>query len=332
MYICAMKSKLKLLAYLSKNGATTADTLTQKLGFSRQYIHKLLDALLQENKVVKTGKPPLVFYTINEKQSAALQTEIIVPTDEQFLNEHFLQVTPLGEMLGGLAAMQYWCDAQQLTVAKTTKEYIAARTKYLNYYNEQHLIDGMPKLAATKNIGHIGVHQLFYLDFYAIERFGKTRLGTLMHYAKQGQNKALMKQIVGEVKNRLQHIIATEKIDAILYVPPTIQRKLQIMQYLEKNLNIELPTISIKKVNNPIIIPQKALSKLFERVANANKTFYIPTPQPTYNHILIIDDAVGSGATINEIGLKLKERKLATKITALAITGSYEGFEVISEL
>ena len=49
-------------------------------------------------------------------------------------------------------------------------------------------------------------------------------------------------------------------------------------------------------------------------------------------HILIIDDAIGSGATINEIAVKIKDKKLANKITGLAITGSYKGFEVISEL
>jgi predicted amidophosphoribosyltransferase len=41
---------------------------------------------------------------------------------------------------------------------------------------------------------------------------------------------------------------------------------------------------------------------------------------------------VGSGATINEIALKLKAKGIAQEITGLAITGSYRGFEVISEL
>ncbi len=40
----------------------------------------------------------------------------------------------------------------------------------------------------------------------------------------------------------------------------------------------------------------------------------------------------GSDATINEIALKIKSKKLATHIVGLAVTGSYEGFEVVSEL
>jgi predicted amidophosphoribosyltransferase len=52
----------------------------------------------------------------------------------------------------------------------------------------------------------------------------------------------------------------------------------------------------------------------------------------SYNRILIIDDAIGSGATINEIAIKIREKGIAKEIIGLAITGSYKGFEVISEL
>ena len=75
----------------------------------------------------------------------------------------------------------------------------------------------------------------------------------------------------------------------------------------------------------------KALSKIFERVTNARKTFYVPE-QVSYERILIIDDAIGSGATINEIAIKIRDKGIAKKIIGLAITGSYKGFEVISEL
>ena len=50
--------------------------------------------------------------------------------------------------------------------------------------------------------------ELLYLDFYAIKRFGKTRLGTILHYAKQGQNKMLMKILIDEIKEKINTIIA----------------------------------------------------------------------------------------------------------------------------
>jgi phosphoribosylpyrophosphate synthetase len=325
-----VKSADKLIAFLRKNGATNVNTLAEKLKFSRQYIHKLLNVLEEQNLVQKSGIAPHVFYNVNDSEPM-LPTISITRPQEIFLTEHFIIINEIGELLEGFEAMQYWCKKQNLPLAKTIEEYIATRQKYLDYYNEHHVIDGIEKLRSTKGIGTLGVDQLFYLDFYAIERFGKTRLGTLMHYAKQGQNKVLMKRIVSEIRNSVARLIEDNDITGVVFVPPTIKRQVQIMTFLEKHLALPLPDLKIKKLKTQIVVPQKALSKIFERVANAKHTFIVPE-QNKHKHVLIIDDAIGSGATINEIAIKIKEKKLATKITGLAITGSYKGFEVISEL
>jgi phosphoribosylpyrophosphate synthetase len=325
-----MKSADKLLKLLQTKGASTIDNMARTLGFSRQYIHKLVDKMMSENKIEKYGSAPHVYYSLKSDSTETIYPKSIAPLDEEFLNKHFILIDSGGHLLEGFDAMKYWCTHQQLDIKKTISEYITTRKKYLDFYNNN-TIDGLQKLKNTKGIGTIGVDALYYLDFYAIERFGKTRLGTLMHYAKQGQNKNLMSRIVKEVKNRVHFFIENSDIDAILYVPPTIKRQVQIMTFFEKNLDINLPKVLVKKINNPIIIPQKALSKLFERVANARKTFIVPE-QIAFNHVLIIDDAIGSGATINEIATKLKDKKVAKRITGLAITGSYKGFEVISEV
>ena len=49
--------------------------------------------------------------------------------------------------------------------------------------------------------------------------------------------------------------------------------------------------------------------------------------------MLLIDDATGSGATLNEVSKKI--RKLAVgkiKIIGYTVVGSYKGFDVISEI
>ena len=325
-----MKTSEKILNFIQKNGSRSIDDLTSIFNHSRQYIHRIVKELVEEKRLVKIGTAPQVFYNLPTIQKET-EEELIAYDKEQFLNQHFLIVDALGNKLEGEKAMRYWASNQNLPFIKTVNEFIATRQKYLALFNAQHLIDGIGKLQNTKGIGDIGVDEFYYLDFYAIERFGKTHLGCLMHYAKQGQNKQLMKIIVDEIKNRLKHFIAENNIEAMVYVPATIKRQVQIMSYFEKNLDLNLPKITVKKISNAIIIPQKALSKLFERVANAKNTFIVPD-QKAYKNILIFDDAVGSGATINEIALKIKSKKLATHIVGLAVTGSYKGFEVISEL
>ena len=325
-----MKTSDKLIKYLLKNGATSIDVLATKLKISRQYVHTIVKEQIDRKSLIKMGTSPHVFYNI-APQLEKIDNELIPYNQEQFLQQHLLIVDALGNKLEGLNAMTYWCSNQQLPLRKTVEEFIKTREKYLAYYNHDNLIDGFPKLQNTKGIGVLGVDELYFLDFYAIERFGKTHLGCLMHYSKQGQNKNLMKIIVTEIKNRLQNFIVNHNIEAVVYVPPTIKRKIQIMHFIEKELNLSIPKISVKKISNEIVIPQKALSKIFERVANARNTFIVPE-QKKYNKILILDDAIGSGATINEIALKIKTQKLAKVIIGLSITGSYKGFEVISEL
>jgi hypothetical protein len=325
-----VKTKDKIIRLLNKHDQLTIHQLSESLKISRQYIHRMISELEESNLVQKWGMAPHVYYSLSEER--VVTSNPVVPYHkEKFLNAHFLVIDALGNKLEGLKAMNYWCDKQQFEIIKTIDEYIHTRTKYLGYFNENGMIDGKSKLINTEGIKEIGIDDLYYLDFYAIERFGKTRLGTLMHYAKQGQNKVLMKQIVEEIKQRIYNLIDQEKVDAVVFVPPTINRKVQIMIVLQNLLAIQKPIVKVEKIKTPIIIPQKALSKIFERIANAKNTFVVPL-QKKYNHVLIIDDAVGSGATINEIALKIKNQKTAKKITGLAITGSFKGFDVISEL
>jgi predicted amidophosphoribosyltransferase len=46
----------------------------------------------------------------------------------------------------------------------------------------------------------------------------------------------------------------------------------------------------------------------------------------------MIDDAVGSGATMNEIAKKLKSKNVASSVIGIAITGSFKGFDVITDV
>jgi len=329
-YICKMKTKDKIIKLLTKHNQMTVNDLSTVLKVSRQYVHRLLNSLDDDDLIMTIGTPPKVYYILKNVESSPY-VDSLTFEHELFLNQHFISVHPLGNLLEGIDAMRYWCDKQNLPLDKTIHEYVETRKKYLAFYNEDNLIDGTEKLISTKGIDVVGVDQLYYLDFYAIERFGKTRLGTLMHYAKQGQNKLLMKRIVNEIRQRVMRLIVEKQVDAVLFVPPTIDRKVQIMKVLEKLLQIDRPVVKVEKIKSQIVVPQKALSKIFERISNAKNTFYVPK-QKKYNRILIIDDAIGSGATINEIAIKLREKKLAKEIIGLAITGSYKGFEVISEL
>ena len=56
------------------------------------------------------------------------------------------------------------------------------------------------------------------------------------------------------------------------------------------------------------------------------------TDQRKFTHVLLIDDAVGFGATMNEVAGKYKRMQPDSQIFGFAVSGSFKGFEVISEV
>jgi len=256
---------------------------------------------------------------------------ITLSEDEvEFLDQYFIQITEDGFLLEGIKAFVFWCNKRDQPVNKTALEYIKTKRKYLQYIGENNLISGIEKLRNTKGFERINLENLFYSDFYAIERFGKTKLGQMILYAKQGQDKSIIKSIVKLTIDNIKKLIEKEKIDAVGFIPPSIKREVQFMKEFEKYLELDVPLISIAKVRTNIIIPQKTLSKLSDRIINARSNIVV-TERRQFNTVLLIDDAVGSGATINETAEKLGKRGVAKKVIGYAVTGSYKGFDVISE-
>ena len=140
-----------------------------------------------------------------------------------------------------------------------------------------------------------------------------------------------MLKLIEEIKSKIDTFIKKNNFDAVCFIPPTIKRETQIMKYIEQKLAIELPKISIVKINNIIPFPQKSLSSLQERMNNAAHSFFVSYTKK-YTAVLLIDDAVGSGATMNQISLKIKQKKIASKVIGLAIVGSFKEFDVITDV
>lgn len=327
-----MASYEEILRLFSKNRELSVKEIVRILEVSKQTAHLTLNTLVNEKKIERLGRAPKTVYRLvgTDGIDSAVPPELD-ETAKSFLNKTFLAVTETGTLLEGLDAFARWCRQRKLPVEKTVREFINTKEKYAHYYSSEGWIDGMEKLANTKGFEKIWPDSLYYMDFYAIERFGKTRLGTLLHYAKQGQNKYLMAKMMAEVKPKILRLASLIKADAVGFVPPTIRREVQIMKFIQSDLRLSLPAVDIKKLSGIIPVPQKSLSNMDERIRNAEHTFAV-TEQRNFKHVLLINDAVGSGATINQIAGKIKAKRIAGHVTGLAIVGSFKGFDVLTDV
>lgn len=329
-----MSNKKKIIEYIKEKGQVSAKEIIGYLEISPQMVFRHLSDLVSFGLIVKIGKAPKVFYSLPQDEEDDNQTEGQDPlvglneTTKETIDSRYLFITPAGQRLEGLTGFVYWCGRQNLPVAKTAGEYIKTLEKY-DAFRVDELISGMDKIKAS--LGRVHLDNLFYLDFYAIERFGKTKLGQLLLYAKQSQNIKLIKEVTKMIKKQILQIIKDKKIDGLGFVPPTVKRNIQFMKVLEEEINLPVRKVKIIKIKNEISVPQKTLSKLEERVENARLTFAVED-RSVYKNILLIDDAVGSGATLNEIAGKIKDKGLSDRVIGLALTGSFKGFDVISEV
>lgn len=327
-----MSIKSKILALFETSNELSVKEIVDKLNASKQMVHTVLNQLLEDKIIEKLGRAPKTVYRfLEDRHKNVAAVPEISEKDREFLEKNFLTVTETGNLLEGIEAFDNWCNQRKLPVLKTLSEFIDTKKKYQHYYDDHGNINGLEKLKNTKGYETIWLDDLFYLDFYAIERFGKTRLGVLLHYAKQGQNKYLMKIMMREVAERIHAFVDMHDADAVGFVPPTIRREVQIMKYIQTRLNIALPVIDIKKLSGIIPVPQKSLSKLNERIRNAENTFAV-TDQRKFKNVILIDDAVGSGSTLNQIAGKIKSKEIAKKVIGLAIVGSFKGFDVITDV
>lgn len=320
-------SREKLIQILNEREETSVKILTELLGISKQRTHRILKELIQTGLIFKIGSPPKVFYRIKDKQQK-IEFDLD-EADQNLLADKFILIEPNGNLLRGDIAFQVWCQNRNLPTHKTLKEYKKTLTKYDQYVSKLGLIDGTQKLVNTKEL-KLCIDKQFYADFYAIERFGKTKLGQLLHIGKVSQSIRLIDEIISLTKDKLSSLIEFYQIDAVGYIPPTLKRDVQIMKQLKLKYNLPLPVIKINKITGEIVIPQKALSKISDRIVNAKSSIMI-NDERKFKKVLLIDDALGSGATINETACKLKQRKLADMVYGFAVTGSYKGFEVLSE-
>lgn len=326
--------KDQILSFIQARGQTRVDDLWRELKVSKVLIHRYLKKLLHESRIARVGRPPLVFYIyMNGDLEIPAHKAEIPKKIEAVIESDYLYVTPLGEIVPGLKGFVRWAgDIKEVkNVVRLAVEYVQTRTQANAYINRFGYVNATKRLQTI--FPDTALNKLYYLDFYSLPKFGKTKLGQLVLYAKQAQKISLIEEIFPSFREVVTDLIKRYKIDAVGFIPPTIPRKFQFQKEMEKMMNIKLQKIELVKAYiGDIPIAQKSLSKIEDRITNAKGSIFLKDETKKYKTILLIDDAIGSGATMNETAKKIKQTGMAKTVIGLAVVGSYKGFEVIKEI
>ncbi len=325
-------TRADILTFIKTQGQASPHQLQQHLGLGGAAIHRQLRKLETESSIIKIGKAPRVVYVAREDSRNLPAINTLPSKLAEVIEARYTYVNPDGVMLEGVEGFVFWVQktGQSANLIALAEEYVKVRQEADAWYQGRSWIDATKKLRQT--FPNTQIDQVAYADFYALPKFGKTKLGAYTLHAKVSQNQALMLKIASQVKPIIQELVANWQIQAVAYIPHSIPRTLPLLPVIKEKLALALPLIKVEKMYaGEIRVAQKSLSKLSDRVENAQRTMFVTSDVP-WGRVLLIDDAVGSGATLNEVAHKLKTEKQVEFVAGFAIVGSYKGFEVISEV
>lgn len=328
------QSILQILKYWPLKPQQIAD----KLQLSKPTSNKYLALLLQEGAISKQGSWAHIYYYSNQPyantektHSDSQLTTLFNYQEVAFLDSYFFKYASDGRILEWGEWFEFRCKKRNLDPREKFKDFYKMISAIEERRTEYWLLKGdLSRYQDHKQ----GMDQLFFFDYYAIAEFGRGKRAEQLFFAKQHQNKNQILNVILFFIRRLSFFIEQGGFDAIALTPPSINRKWQILELLDSLLKTKLPHIHlVKRSASNILIPQKSLRSPNERIENAQKTIYIAeTKIPQYQKVLLIDDFVGSGATLQETAKKLKWAG-CQQVVGLAFFGNLDlKFEVINEM
>lgn len=322
------KETKKVLETIKQYGPLRSTELVKMLGVSIKTVYKHLGKLIDEQLITKTGTTPKVFYSAKNDHA---DSRIVLDENDRLIEQEYIHVSPSGEMTRGVDGFQSWCKKNGADFSKE-KKLFSQKLKSIQKMKNNGVISA--KKTILSGNGTLYLDDIFFSDFYTFDHFGKTKLGQLVYLGKSSQNKGLIAEIAKNVRPAIEGIIEKYNIRFVCFIPPTIDRKVQFLDILKKRLKLDLPEITAIKIPTTTKVPQKTLRKLEDRIVNAKSTIAVNPNQKVNSNVLIIDDATGSGATLNETANKIRNiaSKKNIKIIGYSVVGSYKGFDVISEV
>jgi uracil phosphoribosyltransferase len=321
-----------IVEFLKDQPGSRPKVIAEGVGVSRQYVQKLLAK--HGDLFTVTGLGPNRFYKLRENvgdPSISVDDHAINNANKDInivIDNNFYSLTPLGEELIGLAGFVKWCNERNFDIESKKKEYASIINKYYPK-GLSRPIDFTNKLKSAFN--ELALKRVWSVDYYNFEILGKTKLGNQVMIAKQTGDEATTKELVDLTNDAFKGICDKHKIEAVAFVSPTIQRQQQIMNRLDSGLDNTVPRVKIFKVGARILIAQITLKSIKDRILNAEQTFIVESPK-NYDSVLIIDDALGSGATLNEIAKQMINKGIAKHCYGLVLVASPSGYEVIGDV
>ena len=297
--------------------------LRQELGISASVVHSHLRHLVELGLVEKFGNAPHVLYAVREKTVADV------------VDEHFVFQDSLGVLHFGMDGFRLWSDRGLKKISFEEKiDLYAKRILIMESNKHEDVFDMTEKLQKVVAAGEdVHLREMTCLSLRTLQDFGRTKMGVYMDIVKSVGSAKIMDMVLDFSVPLIIAYAKRKQVNAVLFIPPTRRRHKQIMTLLEKQFRIgplRTAAIDIKKIRRDTPREQKTIRDLQDRIYNADHTFHISRYSHVHNYkkILLVDDFIGSGATLNQVAKMLRKRGFTGEAFGLGVVGEERGYSV----
>ncbi len=319
--------KTKILKYIGDNNPILLSEVI-KFFWEKGLIESDLKELIREGQVYTAWNSSDTYYFIKESEEDSFEENPVL--ENEIIENNFVFFGADGVLSFWIEWFNLWCKKKRLNAINESEKYLKMLEKYNNRKNDNGLVDSMSKM--KNGFDEVYLDEVYCIDFYDIKKYGKTLLWNLMFYGKQTWKNDLAGKIVELIKEPTERLIKEKNIDGYGFIPPSIDRKVQLTDLLKEGLDIKLPELKPVKIFKDTPVSQKSLEDRYDRIMNARSTIYITQRDFRVDTILLMDDAIWSGSTLNETAKKIKDMGIAKRVIWLGIVWSDEGFEVLDEV
>lgn len=225
-------------------------------------------------------------------------------------------------------------DDDRLYTAYFHTQQFVSSTWYINASSKLHSLIDIYKACGED----IYIDALYYYAFDKIDQH-ETSDYLLMKRVKAYQEEKDMKHLYEKVFANITNLIKYKSIDTIAVIPNNVARQRSFNEYIYTRLQSDFPDMQyiwFDKNDFSDKQPQKTLRDICKRLENANKLYDIHADEAQLQeikNILLIDDVVWSGATMNIMSKKIKHIYPDMLITWFSLLWSYrKWFDVVNEV
>lgn len=315
-------TKQKIIDLLRDQYLSPRD-LQHELGVSASVVHDHLRDLIEQGLVEKFGSAPRVSYAARKK------------TAVDVVNEQFIFQDSLGVLHAGINGFRLWSERGLKKLSFEEKiDLYAKRISVMESNNHDGVFDMTEKLQKIVAMGErANLKEMACLSLRTLQDFGRTKMGVYVDIVKSVGHTKIMDTVLDFSVPLIIAYAKRQQVNAVGFIPPTRSRPKQIMTLLEKRFRkgpLRVAAIDIKKIRRDIPREQKTIRDLQDRIYNADNTFHISNYSHVHNYkkILLVDDFIGSGTTLNQVAKMLRKRGFVGEVFGLGVVGEERGYSV----